>query len=84
MCIRLFVCRVCRRVCLRPLVTSPCARAGANQWRPRAFATAIKNRLACAPPDRQDYELAVADSFAKQVAQQLHLERENMFKKQAL
>jgi hypothetical protein len=40
--------------------------------------------LACAPPDRQDYELAVADSFAKQVAQQLHLERENMFKKQAL
>ena len=97
MCIRLFVCRVCRRVCLRPLVTGPCARAGANQWRPRAFATAIKNRLACAPPDRQqDYELVVAESFAKeaedearavaaqQVAQQLHLERENMFKKQAL
>ena len=74
----------------------PVCPGGANQWRPRAFATAIKNRLACAPPDRQDYELVVAESFAKeaeekaravaaqQVAQQLHLERENMFKKQAL
>ena len=48
----------------------PVCPGGANQWRPRAFATAIKNRLACAPPDRQDYELAVAESFAKEAEEE--------------